>query len=232
MYRGLIIYNFPYMKTMNPNNFKFCRKCERNLPKTLEYFTTRKTDKSGFNIYCKECINKDKREKRSLKRKEWDKGGSIEGGIGRRCTLCKTTYPESLDYFGKHLQNSIGLDTYCKFCRREKGRKNYDLNKHEWNKTHNVTREIKKQNIIEYKINSCGCIKCGEKKHYLLDFHHINPNDKLFQISQGESKGWDKIKAEIEKCILLCSNCHREFHYLEKKDGISIEEYVNLKHNN
>jgi predicted HNH restriction endonuclease len=33
---------------------------------------------------------------------------------------------------------------------------------------------------------------------------------------------------ELKKCIPLCSNCHRDFHYLEKKDGISIDEYVNL----
>lgn len=31
---------------------------------------------------------------------------------------------------------------------------------------------------------------------------------------------------EIQKCILLCSNCHREFHYFEKENGITIEEYL------
>jgi len=68
-------------------------------------------------------------------------------------------------------------------------------------------------------------------KKKLLDFHHIDPTQKDFQLSQGERYGWEKVQSEIEKCIVLCSNCHRDFHYLEKKDGISIEEYVNLNKN-
>jgi hypothetical protein len=216
---------------MNTEKFKplrFCKKCNQDLPKTIEYFTPRKTDKEGFSLYCKECINKEKRQKRKEKRQLWDKGGMVEGGEGVKCTICKNIYPPTEEFFGKHKKSKSGLDTYCKPCRRYKGRENYKKSNGNWNKTHNKTAEIKKQKIIEYKNNSCGCIKCGESKHYLLDFHHINPNDKLFQISQGESKGWDKIQKEIEKCILLCSNCHREFHYLEKNNGINIEEYVHL----
>lgn len=209
------------------NNLRFCKKCNKDLPRTIEYFAHRKTDKTGFALYCKECVNREKREKRSELRKIWDKGGKIEDSDGRKCTICKNIYPETLEYFGKHLQNSIGLDTYCKICRREKGRKNYSINKKDWNEIHNKTKNIKRDKLIELKENSNGCIKCKEKRHYTLDYHHIDPSTKLFQISQGEAKGWDKILEEIKKCILICSNCHREFHYLEKLNKITIQEYLN-----
>jgi len=160
---------------------RFCKKCERDLPKTIEFFPPRKLDKSGFGLYCKECLNREKREKRSEQRKIWDKGGVVEGGEGRKCTICRITYPDNENYFGKHKKASSGLDTYCKICRRERGRINYHKNKEGWNKTHHKTSEIKKNKIIEYKENSCGCIKCGEKKQYLLDFHHLDPQTKLFQ---------------------------------------------------
>ena len=59
-----------------------------------------------------------------------------KNGEGRKCTLCKEIYPETLEYFGKHKINSIGLDTYCKICRRNKNIGNYHKNPKEWNKTH------------------------------------------------------------------------------------------------
>jgi hypothetical protein len=206
---------------------RFCKKCNKDLPKTIEFFPSRKTDKEGFGLYCKKCINREKREKRSELRKIWDKGGIVEGQDGRKCTICKKIYPETLEYFGKHKLNSKGLDTYCKICRRGKGRSNYEENKEGWNKTYNKTSKLKIQNIIKLKEQSDGCSKCSDKRWYLLDYHHLDPSTKLFQISQGEAKGWNKIINEIKKCILLCSNCHREFHHFEKQSGISIKEYLN-----
>lgn len=208
--------------------YRFCKKCNRDLPRTREYFYPRKTDKNGFNIYCKECLNREKREKRSKKREKWDKGGVVENGEGRRCTKCKKIYPETSEYFGKVKHNSIGLDTYCKICRREKGRYFYNRNKEKWENYKNISKIKNSEEKLNYinKIKEQGCIKCGETRKYILDFHHINPNDKEFQISNGSLKGLKRLKQEIEKCILLCSNCHREFHYFEKKNQIKIEEYL------
>ena len=214
------------MNTTPINNFRFCKKCERDLPKTIEYFSPRKTDKGGFNLYCKECINREKREKRKIKRENWDKGGSLEGKEGRKCTICKQIYPETSNFFGIHKVNSKGLDTYCKICRRKKGRDNYKKSNGKWNVTHANTRDTKRDKIIKIKKNSGGCIKCKEPKYWLLDFHHINSEDKLFQISQGESKGWKKLEVEINKCVLLCSNCHRDFHHHEREKGIKLNEYL------
>lgn len=205
---------------------RLCRKCNVDLPLTTEHFTPRKTDKSGFNLYCKECINKEKREKRLEKRKISNKGGTVLDGSGRKCTICKNIYPETNDYFGKHKLNIKGLDSYCKECRRNRNLNNFYKAQDKWKETHKKTALLKKENIISIKENSDGCCKCKEKRHYLLDFHHLDPNTKLFQIGQGESKGWNKILEEIKKCILLCSNCHREFHYLEKTQDITFKEYL------
>ena len=58
-----------------------------------------------------------------------------------------------------------------------------------------------------------SCIKCGDNRGYVLDFHHINPEEKT--MSLGEKSGsteWSKFFAESQKCMLLCANCHREIH--------------------
>ena len=60
-----------------------------------------------------------------------------------------------------------------------------------------------------------GCIRCGFKEHYAaLEFHHRNPAEKKFLVSKGENYSWAMCEAEIEKCDVLCSNCH---HILESE---------------
>lgn len=73
-------------------------------------------------------------------------------------------------------------------------------------------RRIKiKEDAVKYKGGKC--IKCGYNKYIgALEFHHINQDEKDFEISNGNCKSWDKIIIELDKCILLCSNCHRELH--------------------
>lgn len=60
----------------------------------------------------------------------------------------------------------------------------------------------------------CGCSSCGMTITACLDFHHRDPLTKLFEISRGITMGyaWARILAEIEKCDVLCSNCHRQVH--------------------
>ena len=63
----------------------------------------------------------------------------------------------------------------------------------------------------------CGCKKCGDKRHYVLDFHHIDPNTKQRPITYYKHLSMEVLKKEIRNCEVLCSNCHREKHYLENK---------------
>ena len=144
----------------------------------------------------------------------------------QKCSICKNEYPPTIEYFGKH--KIRGLDTYCKDCRHKKTRQYYRDNKEKMQSQSLNWKKIQKEKINEYK-DSINCSKCGENRNWLLDFHHLDPSKKDFQISQGESKGWDKVQKEIKKCVPLCSNCHRDFHYLEKINKITIKEYLKQK---
>ena len=70
------------------------------------------------------------------------------------------------------------------------------------------------------------CVKCGDKREYVLDFHHKDPNEKEFTIGRTGTRMTMALQNEIDKCVVLCANCHREFHYLEKQKKISLEEFL------
>lgn len=58
------------------------------------------------------------------------------------------------------------------------------------------------------------CIKCGYFKCMAaMEFHHRDPSQKDFRISNGRSIKWERVVKELDKCDLLCSNCHKEMHY-------------------
>ena len=69
----------------------------------------------------------------------------------------------------------------------------------------------RKLEMIEYMGGKCS--NCGYNKNLAaLEFHHVNPLNKSFEISYHSAKNWLKIKDELDKCILLCSNCYKEIH--------------------
>jgi hypothetical protein len=64
---------------------------------------------------------------------------------------------------------------------------------------------------VEYKGGKC--VVCGYSKCIqALDFHHLDESQKEFGIGGNLSCSQERLKREVDKCILLCSNCHREYH--------------------
>jgi len=65
---------------------------------------------------------------------------------------------------------------------------------------------------IEYK--GGRCILCGyDKCQEALEFHHTDSSQKDFGVSQdGLTRSWERVKNELDKCIMVCANCHRELH--------------------
>ena len=78
-----------------------------------------------------------------------------------------------------------------------------------------IWRQKAKLKLIEYKGGKCE--RCGYNKcHVALEFHHLNPDEKDFTIS-GKSWSFERLKKEVDKCILVCSNCHKEIHHEQIK---------------
>lgn len=65
---------------------------------------------------------------------------------------------------------------------------------------------------VEYKGGKC--VICGYNKYIgALDFHHVGDEGKDFGISaKGYTRSWERVREELDKCILVCANCHRELH--------------------
>jgi hypothetical protein len=83
---------------------------------------------------------------------------------------------------------------------------------------HNKRRANVVSKILELKI-SCGkCMYCEYDEHpEILQFHHRNPSDKRIALSGGSigNYSWESIQKEIDKCDLICPNCHFYLHYKE-----------------
>jgi predicted HNH restriction endonuclease len=74
-----------------------------------------------------------------------------------------------------------------------------------------------KLKAIEYKGGSC--VHCGYDKHpSALQFHHNDPIEKDAVWNKLKLRSWDKITLELDKCSLLCANCHSIVHSKSKYD--------------
>jgi hypothetical protein len=81
------------------------------------------------------------------------------------------------------------------------------------------------QKAVEYKGGSCQI--CGYNKCIrALTFHHRDPKEKSFPISGSHCRSWEAIQAELDKCDLLCFNCHMELHHAEAQKKIEENMWV------
>ena len=97
---------------------------------------------------------------------------------------------------------------YCYDCSGDSTRSQNETRKHQ--KT--ILRRCMKLQAIKLlggKCSICGYNKCVDA----LEFHHKDPTIKEFKLGSGNTMSWKEYKNEALKCILVCSNCHKEIHY-------------------
>jgi hypothetical protein len=132
----------------------------------------------------------------------------------KKCYTCQTEKNEA--DFNQNKSKKDGLNAICKECSRKRSRQYYADNREK----HIRVCGVKKKKTIAYtqqQINNLkkqiGCqAQCGETEPCCLDFHHLRDKDQLISVMIGHGCCWATIKKEIDKCAIVCSNCHRKIH--------------------
>lgn len=172
----------------------------------------------------------------------WTKIDGINKNLNNR-KFCLDCSP-----WGKH--NTVDITVYkgndtsttqiCLYCKVEKPKSMfYTRSGRKVHSTQSVCRECsskytlerqhkQKQQCIDYKGGKCQI--CGYRTtNQALQFHHLEPNEKEFAIGNHHLKLFENVKNELDKCILLCANCHIETHAGLHKDVI-LEYIKNMEH--
>jgi len=164
------------------------------------------------------------------------------------CTFCGKTYIPI-----KKLKKNLFCSRSCKDKNRSKDKTKVRLSKKKYcyicgilvppeqhnTKTLVCSKEcLNKKKQIRYKNKKINSVKLlGNKCKFCgyntcidaFDFHHVNPTNKDTDIGQLLNCSWERIKKELEKCILLCCVCHREEHHRWKQLGINSEKQKEQK---
>jgi len=135
----------------------------------------------------------------------------------KKCKVCHQVKP--INDFYKFKDMKDGYRNECKICSNNRTRINKAKRGREYNNEKSrIYRETNRERIKAYYGGKLTCSRCGLQSvcFSVYDFHHVNPAEKEERIGTLINKGWDKIEAELKKCIVLCANCRREVHNCEK----------------
>lgn len=156
------------------------------------------------------------------------------------CNKCGVDKP--LDEYYADKKRKSGKMTICKECTKAAVKKRSEEKREEireYHKKHYIGyKERQRAQDAEYFAKVYGlktpCVKCGDDRLYIIDFHHVDPSQKEFTIYRKSCKSnFKAIEDEAAKCVCLCRNCHGEFHHLygqRPKNGREcLEEYLGRK---
>jgi hypothetical protein len=141
--------------------------------------------------YCLSCSPFGTKDRRSPEDRSKDEDGC------RKCSRCQKRKPLNKKNFIP-VKRKFGpqFSTYCRPCESEKGT--------EW-------RRKRKIQCVKYKGGRCEI--CGyDKSINALHFHHKDPKKKELTIGTHCGRNWQIVRKELDKCSLLCANCHAEKH--------------------
>lgn len=117
---------------------------------------------------------------------------------GLVCTKCGET-KEAAEFPVASVTKS-GRAGECKQCKSVRQKQQY------------LDRAMKLYNMLGRECHDCGCY---HDEPAFFDFHHIDKTTKHREVKQILNGSWDKIMTEVDKCVMLCPNCHRERHLKE-----------------
>lgn len=159
-----------------------CKKCDAPF-KTVQIIDDKQRN-LGNRKYCLSCSPFGGKNTRQLHSRV---AAEQTATVTTTCTVCFRVYEYN------HAQTAGHNRTKCNSC------------------VVNLRRFTFKQRCVDYKGGKCE--RCGYAKILrALSFHHRDPATKSFTIAGNHCLSWKKIQPELDKCILLCANCHFETH--------------------
>lgn len=179
---------------------KLCKNCNHTFP--FEAFNKKRSTKDGYNNYCRTCVN--------------SKTVSVEF---KTCQLCEVEKPAT--DFHKMKSSEDGLHPYCKQCKKEYASKLYENDKErilmvkaKWRDVVAASANMARRELRAYnrklldELKSVPCADCKNSfDSVCMDFDHLE--NKRFTISQCVHYTTATLLAEIDKCEVVCANCHR-----------------------
>lgn len=134
----------------------------------------------------------------------------------KQCTKCGEVKLTKVHFY-KRKNSKSGYESQCKSCRKQADK---------------ARRNKIKEYILNYAMSQ-GCIDCGEINPLLLEFDHVDGlGEKEFSIAKMSNYSLNRIKEEMEKCVVRCVCCHRlktaiDFNWYEGIEGrdLYIKEY-------
>jgi hypothetical protein len=129
----------------------------------------------------------------------------------RRCGSCGRLKPPV--EFAWRRRKRGQRDNMCRPCRSAYKREHYLANRQRYVDQARIRKYVLRRERTAYLIKffaSHPCTDCGEDDPVVLDFDHVNPETKSFDVSQAlPFRSWQSILEEIAKCEVVCANCHR-----------------------
>ncbi|MBW4507066.1 MAG: HNH endonuclease [Scytonematopsis contorta HA4267-MV1] len=173
-----------------------CRKCGAKFPNKI--LIDGKVKNVQNRKFCLECSPYGKHNTVDLT--------ILKDKSTKTCPKCKRQLMPEAFYLRR---DGKDLSTYCKEC---------------GNRQTVERMRLFKEKSVAYKGGKCS--KCGYNRCIdALEFHHINPEEKDLSLSAGKSYSFERVKAELDKCILLCANCHREVHMSMRAKAFEDKEF-------
>lgn len=132
------------------------------------------------------------------------------------CLVCSPFGSRNTKPLHNRTTNDYGTETLkCVLCSRIYDYNSKNRRGHTRTKCNscivNARRFSLKVKAVAYKGGKCE--RCGyDKCLRALTFHHTDPSTKMFSVSGSHCRSWESVKTELDKCSILCANCHNETH--------------------
>ena len=126
----------------------------------------------------------------------------------KTCKRCQKQ--KDLSEFGTSVKYPDGVNIYCLECMRLAHKTTYKNNPSRKQKIETARKaaELRNSQFVWDYLSAHPCISCGESDPVVLEFDHRDPTLKFKNIAAMSSHSINTLKAEIEKCDVLCANCH------------------------